>query len=68
MEMDKNDMIASIRTLTTISYPWRHCPPGTNLEVVVRSKLCFSPPTLCDATHLTTFHLTASCSLVATCM
>jgi len=35
---------------------------------VVGSNLCFLPPTPCDATHLTTFHFTASCSLVAACM
>ena len=36
-KMDKkNGMIASIRTLTTLSYPQGHCLPGTNLEVVVR--------------------------------
>jgi len=35
---------------------------------VVGSNLRFLPPTLCDATHLTAFHSTAPCSLVAACM
>ena len=45
-----------------------YLPLGTNLEVVVGSKLHFTPPTLCDATHLTAFHSTAFCSPVAACL